>query len=577
MDSPTITACFAARADRQPQAIAVSGHDLQLTYADLDARANQLAHRLVDLGVRPGDPVGVLTERSWTVAVAFLAVLKAGGCYLPIHEAYPPERMAEILGDAGCGVLLHDSAWQQRGTPPIGTTVLVDGAGSALLPPDVAVGPDDRAYVMYTSGSTGRPKGVVVSHRAVLSLVHDSCWDFERHRRVPLIAPHAFDVSTYEVWVPLLHGGCVVVPPPGTLGIDGLRRLITEDGITALHLTAGYFRVVAEEAPETFTGLRELMTGGDVVSPSAVRQVLRACPGLVVRALYGPTETTLFATASVIDQLPPAQTTVPIGRPMDGVRARVLDAELRPVEDGTTGELHLGGPRLAEGYLGRPELTDERFIPDPFVPGERMYRTGDLVRRGPDGLLDFVGRADDQVKIRGFRVEPAEVEAELARASGVRDAVVVPREVGEGDRVLVAYVVLDADVPGPAGLEERLRTRLPEYMVPEDFVVLDALPLTSNGKLDRTALPGLDRVVRPPSRTPRSGVERKLCELFAEVLEVSRVGIDDDFFALGGQSLSAMRLVNRLPDVLGQPVRIDDVFNRSTVAELAEHFGSRSR
>ncbi len=579
MDFPSIQACFAAQVERTPDAVAVSSGNVRLTYRDLDEQANQLAHRLLGLGVGPEAPVAILMERSIEVVVAILASLKAGGCYLPLHGAYPIERMQWIIDQAGVPVLLADQVKQEQGLPKAGQVIVVDTdqelPEQPVKAPDVEIEPDRLAYVMYTSGSTGQPKGVSITHRGVLSLAMDRCWDTRRHDRVPMVAPHAFDVSTYEIWVPLLHGGSVVLAPPGELEIDTLHRLIVEDGITGLHLTAGLFRVVTDEAPEFLAGVREIMTGGDVVSPTAVRRVLDACPNIVVRALYGPTESTLFTTQSTITAPYEQKASVPIGRAMDDVQVHVLDERLQPVPSGETGELYIAGARLARGYVGRADLTAERFVANPFGgDGERMYRTGDLVRQSDDGLLEFMGRTDDQVKIRGFRVELAEVESVLMEHPGLSDVAVVPQELASGEKVLAAYVVTSSGDLDIGALRDHGLEAMPEYMVPAAFVALDTLPLTPNGKLDRKALPEPDLEALTSSRPPRNAVEEELCGIFADVLGVGQVGIDDNFFELGGQSLLAMRLIRRIRSELSVTLSVDTLFDAPTVASLAEEIGA---
>jgi acyl-coenzyme A synthetase/AMP-(fatty) acid ligase len=358
--------------------------------------------------------------------------------------------------------------------------------------------------------------------------------------------------------------------PPGELEVAALRRLIAEHHITAVHLTAGLFRVIAEEAPDVLTGVREVMTGGDVIAPSSVDKVLTACPDIVVRAMYGSTESTLFTTNSPMTAPFTPGATVPVGRPMDTIRVYVLDAELRQVPVGETGELYVAGPRLAKGYLRRPDLTAERFVADPFgEPGDRMYRTGDLGRWTPDGLIDFAGRADDQVKIRGFRVELAEVESTLAKAPGLAHVAVVAKPADDGTKRLVAYVAPQAGEVDLDALRATAKEWLPGYMVPDAFVVLDQLPLTPNGKLDRRALPEPPAATGSADQSPRTESERVLCDLFAEVLGMPSVGIDDDFFELGGQSLLAMRLINRIQDVTGTTLPIVALFDAGTVAGLA--------
>ncbi|WP_234401859.1 amino acid adenylation domain-containing protein, partial [Thermobifida halotolerans] len=434
---------FAVQTGRTPDAVAVSSGDVRLTYRELDERANRLAHRLLSLGAGPEVPVAVLLDRSVEVVVATLAVLKTGSFYLPLHTAHPLERMQWIMDRAGGPVLLTDRRTARgRALPRGGRVVTVDDDGLTGLPDSFrspAVSPDNLAYVMYTSGSTGTPKGVAVTHRDALGLALDPCWDDERYRRVLMVAPYAFGMSTFELWVPLLHGGRISVAPPDELDVATLRRLLREEEITCVHLTAGLFRVVAEEDPGCLAGVREVMTGGDVISPAAVQRVLEVCPDIVVRAMYGSTETTLFATCSTVRAPYEAGTSVPVGFPMKDMRAYILDERLRPVPAGATGELYVAGTGVARGYLGRPDLTAERFVADPFTgAGERMYRTGDLARWTPDGQVDFVGRVDHQVKIRGFRVEPAEVEAVLAGHPAVSQVAVVAHESAPGEKRLGA-------------------------------------------------------------------------------------------------------------------------------------------
>ncbi|MFV2010020.1 MULTISPECIES: amino acid adenylation domain-containing protein [unclassified Micromonospora] len=570
----SIHAAFAHRAAIDPDAPAISAGTVRLTYRQLDERANRLAHRLLALGVGPETPVGILMERSIEVAVSMLAVLKTGGCYLPLHSAYPMDRLQWITDRLGGPVLLVDETMRRRGLPRSGPVVQVEtDAQLSMMPvtdPAVEVHPQQAAYLMYTSGSTGFPKGVVLTHGGVMGLIGDQAWQGDQHRKVLMLAPYAFGVSTFELWVPLLHGGEVVVAPGGDLEISTLRRLIAEERITGLHLTAGLFRVVADEAPDSLKGVREVMTGGDVIAPTAVRRVLDECPGITVRAMYGSTESTLFTTHHPMAELDQTAPAVPVGRPMDGIRVYVLDERLQPVAPGTPGELYVAGSRLAREYVGRPDLTAERFVADPFVPnGERMYRTGDVVRLTPDGLIDFLGRADDQVKIRGFRVELAEVEAKLSGFAGVSDVAVVARELDAGSKSLVAYVVAGPDGVDLGALRSAAITTLPDFMVPAAFVPLVALPLTANGKLDRRALPAPDFDSVVPYRAPRTVTEELLCELFAEVLGITRVGVDDDFFALNGQSLLAMRLISRVHAVLGVDLPLRLFFDAPTPAGLA--------
>ncbi|MET8045747.1 amino acid adenylation domain-containing protein, partial [Micromonospora sp. NPDC005215] len=570
----TLAQLFAERVARHPQAPAVTSDGVTLSYAELDARANRLAHHLIARGVRSGDPVVMLMRRSVDVVVATLAITKAGGAYAPLHDTYPEDRMRFVATDTGATLVVTDFDEQARAAG-LGLDVVVadDQAALARYPdhaPAVAGHPDDAAYVMYTSGSTGLPKGIVTTQRGVVDLALDPCWTPGTHERVLLHAPHAFDVSTYEMWVPLLAGGTVVVAPAGALDHASLRRLLVDERITAVHLTAGFFRVLVEEDPSCFAGVREVLTGGDVVSPAAVAAVLAARPELVVRQLYGPTETTLCVTQHEVRAPYVPQAVLPIGRPLRNTRMLVLDAVLGVVPAGVVGELYVAGVQLARGYLRRGGLTAQRFVANPFgEPGERMYRTGDLARWNRHGELEYAGRTDDQVKIRGFRVELGEVEAALTELPGVAAGCVVVREDRPGDRRLVGYVIAKADASlDLSGVRERLRRVLPEYMLPAAVVTVDALPLTANGKLDRAALPAPDYGSVSARRAPTNPVQTLLCDLFAEVLNLTEVGVDDRFFDLGGDSILSIQLVSRARTA-GLTMSIRDVFEHQTVANLS--------
>ncbi|MEU4795905.1 AMP-binding protein [Streptomyces sp. NPDC023327] len=615
----TVPDRFAAQAARTPDAPAVESGDDVLTYGRLATESDRLARRLVAAGVTPGATVALLLRRSPALIVAQLAVLKAGACWLPLDPAQPAERLARLLAGASAGLVLTagepsvELPAQVRGLDVHGQTP--ESGGS--LP---AARPDAAACVMYTSGSSGEPKGVVIPQRALTELAADGSFrngsgpgDGSRdgdgagdgvegegegvgsfgpaapHRRVLLHSPHTFDAATYEVWVPLLNGGTVVVCPDEPVTPALLARVLPERRVSALFLTAELFRAVAELAPGALRGLREVWTGGDVVDPEAVRRVAEHCPETTVVNAYGPTETTVFATAhpvagpAVAAHRPPGAA-LPIGRPLDGTRVHVLDAALRPVPSGCVGEVYIAGAGLAHGYLGRPAATAERFVPDPYGDlGTRMYRTGDLARRHSDGTLMFAGRADDQLKIRGFRVEPAEVEAALATCPGVTRAVVAARPAPGGGKRLVAWVVPDQDGrPGPApdgGADLLTRVRahaarvLPAHLLPTAWARVDAVPLTPHGKTDRAALPepgapeGAAAGVPRTSRVPRTPREKELCALFGEVLG-GEAGPDTDFFASGGHSLSALRLAGRIEEAWGARVPVATLFAAPTPARL---------
>ncbi|WP_206506078.1 non-ribosomal peptide synthetase [Streptomyces chrestomyceticus] len=553
----TLPALFERTARRYARETAVVSAAETLTYEELDTRANRFARYLHARGVAPGDRVGVALSRSAELVVVLLGVAKAGAVFVPVDLSYPAERVRFLLADSAPVLVVGEEELREAAA---------GGFPAASLP--VEVTPESALYVMYTSGSTGTPKGVVATHGSVAGLALDSCWgDIGTTGRVLFHAPHTFDASTFELWVPLLNGGCVMVAPEVDLDGGTLARLVGEYELTAVHVTAGLFRVLAQETPECFAGLRHVLTGGDVVPAEAVASVLDACPEVTLRHLYGPTETTLCATALTVAPGAKVPSALPVGRPRDDVQVFVLDSFLRPVPVGVAGELYVAGGGVARGYLGRAALTAERFVACPYGGG-RMYRTGDLVRWDRDGHLLFLGRADDQVKIRGFRVEPAEIETVLGQCPGVAQVAVLAREDQPGDKRLVAYVV------GEAGrVREFAAERLPDYMVPSATVVLDALPLTVNGKVDRAALPAPDYAAAAAAsdRAPRTPQEQILCRLFAEVLglDVPRVGIDDGFFDLGGDSLLATRLASRVKGALGAEISVRALFEAPTVAGLA--------
>ncbi|MEU6298724.1 amino acid adenylation domain-containing protein, partial [Streptomyces erythrochromogenes] len=582
--SSSVHGLFEGQVRRTPDAVALIGGGTELTYAELDARADRLAARLTGCGVVAETAVAVLMERSTELVVALLAVLKAGGCYVPLHPDFPRTRREHILAEAGCTVLLTDDP-EHRDTAapeategvfvvPVGATSrtgpAADDAGSTKVRREAY--PDQIAYITYTSGSTGQPKGVAVRHRDVVALSADRHWR-NGHSRVLMHSPHSFDASTYELWVPLTRGGSIVVAPPGHVDVHVVRRLAEEHRITAMWLTAGLFRVMAEESPESFRGLSELWTGGDVVSPEAARRVLAACPSLHLFNGYGPTETTTFAVAHAIDAAAAARTAIPIGRPLDNTRVYVLDGSLNPVPPGVEGELYIGGAGLARGYAGDPRLTAQRFVPDPFgPPGSRMYRSGDFARWVAGGLLEYRGRDDDQVKLRGLRIDLGEVESALARQSGVGQTTVTVHRDPSGAKRLVGYYVpagSEREEERSARLLTRLKEELPSFIVPAVLVPLDRLPLTENGKVDRRALPE-PPTVRPPQTVarPRTPREALLCALAAELLRVGEVHPDDSFLDLGGDSILAIQLASRARQA-GLLLSARDVFRHATLAETA--------
>ncbi|GAA2736233.1 amino acid adenylation domain-containing protein [Actinocorallia aurantiaca] len=577
--SGSVHELFAERARRTPDEVAVACGGEELPYGELDRRANRLAHRLIAAGTDPGTAVGVLVRPGAALVVATLAVLKCGAAYVPVDPRLPEARARLVLEDSGSVALLTDDEEREAILAAGIPVVPVDGPSHGPdTDPEVSTGPDALAYVMFTSGSTGRPKGVGVTHRNVVSLVFDRCWDPAHHERMLVHSAYGFDASTYELWVPLLRGGRLVVAPGDGADAREMARVIADEKVTAAYFTAGLFHLMVETELESLAVLKEVWTGGDVISPAAIQRVLDHCPDTVMVHSYGPTETTFATHHQRFETGDRTFDGVHLGAPLDDVRAYVLDERLRPVPLGGVGELYIGGPQVARGYLGRSGLTAGRFVADPFAgDGSRMYRTGDLVRWTTGGELRFLGRADGQLKLRGFRIEPGEVEQALETLPGVGRATVIVREDRPADRRLVAYVTLaespddpapDGPAPDGAALRAGTARLLPEYMVPSAVVVLDTFPLTSNGKLDHRALPA--PVHAAGGRGPRDARERLLCALFAEVLGVERVGLDDNFFDLGGHSLLATRLVARIRAALGLELGVRDVFRTPTVAGLLD-------
>jgi amino acid adenylation domain-containing protein len=569
---------IAAQAARTPDAVALVFGDESLTYRELDARANRLARHLVRLGAGPEARVGVCLPRGPDMGVALLAVLKAGAAYLPLDPAYPAARLAYMLEDAGAPLLVTESSLRGLLAEDGVRTVLVDGDADAIAAEDdeaprSSVVPENAAYVIYTSGSTGRPKGVVVTHANAADFFVGM--DEVVGGPVPgtwlAVTRIGFDIHVVELLWTLARGFRVVVHPDleqagaeGTLA-DAVRRY----GVTHLQCTPSLAAmIVAESGVEALSGLERVFLGGEALPAGLAAQVHAVLRGGLVN-MYGPTETTVWSATHAVRG---GEAVVPIGRPMANTRVYVLDPALRPQPVGVPGELYVAGPGVTRGYLGRPGLTADRFLPDPFgvEPGARLYRTGDRVRWRPDGTLEFLGRLDEQVKVRGFRIEPGEIEARLAEHPAVREAAVLVREDAPGDRRLVAYVVGDA-AAGADVLRAHLSERLPEYMVPSAFMALQALPLTPNGKLDRKALPAPDfgsaqgRYVAP--RTP---VEEVLAESWAEVLRLERVGVTESFFELGGHSLLATRVVSRVRELFGVELPLRALFESPTVAQLSK-------
>ncbi|GAA2097652.1 hypothetical protein GCM10009759_27950 [Kitasatospora saccharophila] len=578
-----LAAAVARVAAERPDAVAVGGAGEHLTYRQLDAVADHLAGALAGLGAAPEEGVGLLLGRSAAQVAAPLAVLRAGAAYVPLDPRWPAERLSAVTAAAAPRLLVVDAAnaahpWVRALRPGV-RVLTVDATGRVLdgapAAPGAPPGPADGgrlAYVMFTSGSTGRPKAVGVTHRDIAALAADRTWDEGGAGSAVLLhSAYAFDAATFELWVPLLRGGRVVLAPEGVLQPAALREAAVRDGVRAAFLTTALFNVVAETDPGALGLLRLVAAGGEAAAPGVLQRLAAAHPGTLVLNAYGPTEATTFALLHRVGPDDGPEGVPPVGGPLDGVRALVLDGALRPVPEGAEGELYLAGPGVARGYLGQPGLTAARFVADPSDPsGGRMYRTGDVVRWARRGL-EYVGRADQQVKLRGHRIEPGEVEAVLRAHPSVRAACALVREDLPGDRALVAYVVpAPGRVADPAALLAHTARRLPAFTVPSAVLVLEELPLTANGKLDRAALPApAAGAVRTAGRAPREGREEILAGLFAETLGVERVGADDNFFALGGNSLLATLLAGRIRSALDAEVQIRTLFEHPTAAALA--------
>ncbi|MFF7457090.1 amino acid adenylation domain-containing protein [Kitasatospora sp. NPDC008115] len=575
---------FEERARLHPEAEALRFEGRSVGYRELDRRANRLAHRLRGLGVGRDVVVGVAMERSPELVVALLAVLKAGGAYLPLDLELPAARLEHMARDARVPVLLTRRG-VPAGLPETGAEVLgvqEFEAAPGELPdtaPQARVGGEDLAYVIYTSGSTGTPKGVMNVHAAIRNrlLWMQDAYRLDATDRVLQKTPFSFDVSVWEFFWPLAAGATLVLARPGGHRDPGyLARTIKAERITTVHFVPSMLQLFLREPVEECVGLRRVVCSGEALPRDLQDRFLARC-GARLYNLYGPTEAAVDVTHWTCRPDGDPGRPVPIGRPIANTRVHVLDAALRPVPVGVPGELHIGGRGLARGYLNRPELTAERFVPDPFGPdpAARLYRTGDLARFREDGAVEFLGRLDHQVKLRGLRIEPGEIEAALTAHPGVREAVVTARKRRAGDVRLVAHLTAAGGIepPGPAELAAHLRERLPEYMVPAAFAVLEALPLTPSGKVDRAALPEPDdgRPQAAPFTAPGTGLERTLAGLWRKVLGIERVGAHDNFFDLGGHSLLMAELRSLLAADTGHRVSMVELFQHPTVASLAAH------
>ena len=582
--SATVHDLFFAQAKATPDDVALRAGDAEVTYADLATRAERLALALAARGAGPEGVVAILSERSIDMVVAILGALRAGAAYLPLDSAYPRERIAFMLEDSGADLVLVDESLlplldPERAVSPrtlaLGAVPEEGSEGVALAP----AGPDDLAYVLYTSGSTGKPKGVMVPHRGVVNYLH---WAIGAYGAgggsAPLHSPIGFDLTVTSLLAPLCSGGTVDLLADER-GVEALAETLRAgSGYSLVKLTPAHLALLGPIAAEGDPGAwaRTLIVGGEALAGETLAAWTRRAGEVRIANEYGPTETVVGCSAFIAPASAIAPGPVPIGRPIANARMHLLDGRGRPVPEGVPGEIYIGGVGVARGYLGRPDLTAERFVPDPFagVPGARLYRSGDLGRLMPSGDLEFLGRNDHQVKVRGVRLELGEIEATLVGAPGVREAAVLAREDKPGERRLVAYYTTDRDpAPNVDELRRHLAASLPDAMVPALFLRLPELPLTSNGKLDRAALPAPGNA-RPDLEheyvAPRNETEAALVEIWSEVLGVERIGVEDSFFALGGDSIRSVRVI-ALAREKGIELTVEELFRHPTVAALAAH------
>ena len=577
---------FTQQVEKRPNAVALEFQTQRLTYAELDQRANQLAHYLRRRGVGPNEIVGLCAERSPEMFVGMLGILKAGGAYLPLDAAYPPERLSFMLEDGKVRVLLTQEHLQATLPAAAVETILLDShwndiaRGSADCP-ESNVTPENLAYLMYTSGSTGKPKGVAVPHRAVVRLVQQTNYARFGPEEVFLqFAPLSFDASTFEIWGSLLNRGRLVVLPSGLISLGDLGDAIKQHGVTTLWLTAGLFHQMVETQLESLRGLRQLLAGGNVLSVPHVERLVRELKECQLINGYGPTENTTFTCCYSVGAGELFASGVPIGFPISNTEAYILDDHMQQVPIGVAGELYTGGAGLASGYQNAAALTAEKFVPHPLstTPGARLYRTGDRTRYREDGSIEFLGRLDHQVKLRGYRIELAEVEIAMKAHPAVEHAIAVLGESAQREKYLVGYVVAAPSHPAlrnsalTTELKALLRKSLPDYMIPAYFVVLEKLPLMASGKIDIRALPapnGSRPELEKPHIAPRDDLEKRLAQTFERVLEVQGVGIRDNFFDLGGHSLLAVRLVAEIEKEVGQRLPLVSFFQGANIEYLA--------
>ena len=558
---------FEQQVIKTPEAIAVIFENQSLTYQQLNNRANQLAHYLISLGVKPETLVGICLERSLEMIVGLLGILKAGGAYVPLDPNYPAERLKYMLEDANVEILLSQPNIAIETSAQI--IYLDEVSLGSIENPDVKVNPEDLAYVIYTSGSTGQPKGVLVLHKGVVRLVKQTNYIDLTNKEVLLqLAPISFDASTWEIWGSLINGAKLVIFPNEEPSLQTLANVLKKYEVTTLWLTVGLFNLMVDEKLEDLKDIKHLLAGGDAQSTVHVQKAVSELTNCQLINGYGPTENTTFTCCYPVKSSDQILNSVPIGRPISNTQIYILDSYLQPVPIGVAGELHIGGDGLARGYLNKPELTQEKFINNPFGEG-RLYKSGDLARYLPDGNIEYLGRIDTQIKIRGFRIELGEIETILNNHPQIQQAVVIAREDNPGDKKLVAYLVTIGQTISKDELRQYLKNKLPEFMVPSFFVNLERVPLTPNGKVDRRALP-IPKIELTSYTEPSSENEKTMAKIWAELLNLEKVGIDDNFFSIGGNSLLSVSLFQKIEKNFGIILPVSTLFRTPTIRELTK-------
>ena len=589
----TICQLFETQVEQTPNNIAIRFENKQLSYRELNQRANQMAHYLKSLGVKQGEFIGICIERSLEMFIGLLGILKAGGAYVPLEPTYPQERLDLMLADSQVSILLTQQQLVEKFSDHSIQVVCLDTDYQVIDRESKYnltnnVGAHNLAYIIYTSGSTGKPKGVAVPHRGVVRLLLNTNYvKFKPDDKVAYASNLSFDVATFEIWGALLHGASIIVVRKDiVLSPQNFATYIRTNEVSILVLTSTLFHLLAGFVPQAFSNLRYLLVGGEAVDPKWAKEVLKQGPPQQLLNAYGPTESTFLSSTYLIQSVSNKATNIPIGRPISNTQIYILDRYLQPVPIGVPGELHVGGDGLADGYINLPELTKEKFIPNPFSEesGDHLYKTGDLARYLSDGNVEFLGRIDDLVKIRGFRVELGEIEAILAQHPAVEKAVVIVREDIPGDKRLIAYIInnknLSQDTNSkfqiPDQLSNFLKQKLPDYMLPSAFISLSTLPMTPNGKVDRRALPTPDQSQSVLSlarafASPHSSIEKQLAKIWAEILNLEQVSIYDDFFDFGGHSLLITQLLFRVREVFEVDLPLQSFFKAPTIANLAQN------